>query len=131
VPKNKPAVMMIDNNADHHTLLAEGIGAANPDATLTFYDNGHDALKALSAGPPYPDFIVLDWNLPLLNGANMLRILKLTDKYKDIPVFILSACEETMVQELCRTLGCRDYYVKPREGGYSEIVRKMFDVLNT
>lgn len=71
---------------------------------------GLDALR--TAGP---DIVILDWEMPLLNGAEFLRIVRSPDVFPmpDVPVIMLSAhCERWRIVEAGK-LGVHEYLRKP------------------
>lgn len=59
-----------------------------------------------------PDLIVLDIMMPELNGYDVLRTLKFTDEYKDIPVLLLTAREQELDRRIGEMMGI-DYLQKP------------------
>ncbi|MFZ8803071.1 MAG: response regulator [Candidatus Calescibacterium sp.] len=74
-------------------------------------ENGQDALEKLKAKKF--DLIFLDWNMPIMQGIDVLRELRKMPAYKDTPVIMLTAEAEkekvlTAIQE-----GVTNYIVKP------------------
>lgn len=59
-----------------------------------------------------PDLIVLDIMMPELNGYDVLRTLKFTDEFKDIPVLLLTAREQELDRRIGEMMGI-DYLQKP------------------
>lgn len=59
-----------------------------------------------------PDLIVLDIMMPELNGYDVLRTLKFTDEYKEIPVLLLTAREQELDKRIGEMMGI-DYLQKP------------------
>ncbi|MFX1286533.1 MAG: PleD family two-component system response regulator [Promethearchaeota archaeon] len=72
-----------------------------------------DAIKILESGNPLPDIILLDIKMPGKDGFTFCQELKNNNKYKDIPVIILSAL--TFPDDIRRGYesGARDYILKP------------------
>jgi two-component system chemotaxis response regulator CheY len=71
---------------------------------------GLEAIRALS-----PDIVILDWEMPLLNGAEMVRIVRSPGVFPvaDVPIIMLSAHgERWRVVEAVR-LGVNEFMVKP------------------
>jgi DNA-binding response OmpR family regulator len=73
-----------------------------------------------------PDLIVLDIMMPELNGYDVLRALKFTDDFKEIPVLLLTAREQELDKRIGDMMGI-DYLQKPvhRESFLGKI-NKMF-----
>lgn len=59
-----------------------------------------------------PDLIVLDIMMPELNGYDVLRTLKFTDEYKEIPVLLLTSREQELDKRIGEMMGI-DYLQKP------------------
>ena len=74
---------------------------------------GHMLGKDGESGMHMPDLILLDLNLPIMDGFGFLVERKKYRRLKDIPVFILSASSADVDIEKARNLGVRGYFVKP------------------
>lgn len=59
--------------------------------TLSFAGNGADALAVLNAEKQLPDLILLDMEMPVMNGPEFRKSLKEVDKFKHIPIMYLTA----------------------------------------
>ncbi|HSG06398.1 MAG TPA: response regulator [Nitrospiria bacterium] len=71
--------------------------------------NGVEALKVLKEGPV--DLVILDVNMPLLNGIEVLRTIRGDAALKEIPVVICT--RESDSREVWEKLGATDYLSKP------------------
>lgn len=60
-----------------------------------------------------PDLILLDIQLPGMDGLSLMRCLKAEPATADIPIVVLSANATVRDIELARRLGCADYITKP------------------
>jgi DNA-binding response OmpR family regulator len=73
-----------------------------------------------------PDLIVLDIMMPELNGYDVLRTLKFTDEYKEIPVLLLTAREQELDKRIGEMMGI-EYLQKPvNREAFLEKIKKMF-----
>ena len=73
--------------------------------------SGKLAIQAIQNKPP--DLILLDINMPDMNGYEVCEILKANDKLKEIPVIFISARTETMDKVKAFSVGGVDYVEKP------------------
>jgi sigma-B regulation protein RsbU (phosphoserine phosphatase) len=73
--------------------------------------NGHMALMATRAAPP--DLILLDINMPGMNGYEVCEHLRADEDTRDIPIIFISALDETQDKVKAFTVGGRDYVTKP------------------
>ena len=81
---------------------------------LTAY-NGKEALTMLQAAGQdlLPDVILLDLNMPKMNGIEFLKILRNDSKLKDIKVFIMTTSAEPVDRLTTEQLGVSGYIIKP------------------
>ena len=73
--------------------------------------DGQQALQKVRDNPP--DLIILDLMLPKIDGYKVSRILKFDEKYKDIPIIMLTAKAQEKDKELGLQVGASAYIVKP------------------
>ncbi len=74
-------------------------------------ENGQDGLQKLKAGKY--DFVVSDWNMPVMTGIEMLRAIRADQQLKAIPVLMVTA--EAQQRNLVEAVqaGVSNYIVKP------------------
>lgn len=75
--------------------------------------NGIEGLKMLEETTP--DIILLDNLMPQMNGLEFLRVIKKEDKFKEIPVFVITSSKESDIVGKMLELGVEDYILKPVE----------------
>jgi two-component system alkaline phosphatase synthesis response regulator PhoP len=75
--------------------------------------NGEDALN--QARKENPDLILLDLMLPKLDGYKVCRLLKFDDRYKHIPILMLTAKTQERDKILGIETGANEYITKPFE----------------
>ena len=105
----KKKVLIVDDEVDLVETLKFKLEASGFD-TLTAYDG----LEALSkAKNDHPDLILLDIMLPKLNGYQICRELKSDDKYKHIPIVMLTAKAQESDKFWGLETGADEYVTKP------------------
>ena len=111
-------ILLVEDNETDVLIAQQALEGARVVNRLEWVDNGEDALKFLSRQPPYedvmrPDIILLDWNLPRINGQEVLERIKTHDDLKRIPVVVLttSKSEETVLRAY--NLHANSYVSKP------------------
>jgi CheY-like chemotaxis protein len=77
--------------------------------------NGKEALHLLEKpqSPIEPDVILLDLNMPKMNGIEFLKILRNNEKLKHIKVFIMTTSAENVDRIITEELGISGYIIKP------------------
>jgi CheY-like chemotaxis protein len=95
----------------------------------TIYEakNGEEALQFLEDKDNIPDIILLDLNMPKINGIEFLKILKANDDLKHIPTVILTTSNNQKDLLECYKTGMSGYVLKPLK--YEDYVNKIETVL--
>jgi len=79
---------------------------------ITAY-NGIEALAILRELACLPDVILLDLNMPKMNGIEFLRVLRANEKLKSIRVFIMTTSSESSDRQLAEELDISGFFIKP------------------
>ena len=80
------------------------------EATFLKAGNGKEALEILSCNTD-TDTILLDLEMPVMNGFELLAVLKVDDRYRDIPVIVVTSDSNEVLRSL--SLGANDFLTKP------------------
>ncbi|MEO6406289.1 MAG: response regulator [Ferruginibacter sp.] len=73
-----------------------------------------DLLKSYDENPAsLPDIILIDINMPRINGLELLQLIRTTEKWKHLKCFILTTSEEKIDKEAAKNLGVSGYIIKP------------------
>jgi putative two-component system response regulator len=102
-------VMVVDDIPDNLNLLKEMLNSKN--YRVVTFPNGQMALNA--AARNRPDIILLDINMPEMNGFEVCERLKADELLKDIPVLFISALNEISDKLKAFSAGGVDYITKP------------------
>ena len=110
-PLSIPAgpLLVVDDNSMNRIMLSRYITKLGYQATLV--ENGRQALEKLQ-GEPF-DLVLLDVEMPEMDGYQVLEQLKADPRLRDIPVIMISAVEELESVVTCIELGAQDYLPKP------------------
>jgi len=87
--------------------------------------NGEDALN--QARKENPDLIILDIMLPKLDGYKVCRLLKFDERYRHIPILMLTAKTQEKDKLLGKETGADEYITKPFE--INELLEKVKNYL--
>ena len=120
---NRPILLVEDDEVDIMTVkrsLRE-IKITNP---LNVVNNGEEALKYLGEKyPMLPSIILLDIIMPRMNGIEFLKYAKADERFKRIPVIILTTSKEEQDRYASFNLSVAGYMVKPVD--YKQFVELM------
>ena len=113
-------IIMIEDDGGHARLIEKNVRAAGITNLIVAFTDGASALRHLlgpdgtgrnSAGLSL--LILLDLNLPDMDGAEILRQLKDNLHLKRTPVVILTTTDDEREVQRCYDLGCNVYITKP------------------
>lgn len=110
-------ILYVDDDADDWDLLREALLKVAPEVNLTFAENGLQALEILNeikTGRKLPCLIVLDLNMPFLDGRQTFECLKADPVLDVIPLAVLSSGENPADKALFSRAGV-PYFTKPVE----------------
>ena len=94
--------------------------------------NGEEALDILQVKKTIPDIILLDLNMPKINGIEFLQILKIDSILKYIPAIILTTSNNHRDVLECYKIGIAGYVIKPlKYDDYVERIRKTLEYWST
>jgi two-component system response regulator len=114
-------ILLVEDNPDDVTLTLEGFREARIANPVHVVSSGEEALDFLFAtgshqkrkGHPMPRVILLDLNLPRIDGLEVLRRIKEDARSKHIPVVVLTVSRNSRDVIASRRLGAATYIVKP------------------
>jgi CheY-like chemotaxis protein len=104
-------ILWAEDGLDDQYLIKHALSQLPLAPKVEFVEDGEAALAALDTA--HPDLVVLDLNMPILDGVSTLRRLKAADDTKAIPVVVFSTGREESAVQTCKRLGVVDYIQKP------------------
>ena len=112
---NSKLVLIGEDDVDDQDLLKEVFSSIDGSFTLVFALNGAEVLAYLDKNKTgeLPCLIILDYNMPGLNGAEILKELNNSSEYNSIPKIIWSTSKSDTYRDICLEMGANDYLVKP------------------
>jgi CheY-like chemotaxis protein len=126
--ENQLKVLLIEDNLIEIMKMKRTVSYLKLNHTLNFANNGEEALDILEDKTNYPDLILLDLNMPKLDGKEFLLILKNNTHLKHIPIVILTTSGNQKDIHECYILGIAGYILKPLK--YDDYVTKIKNVLS-
>jgi adenylate cyclase len=108
----KGHLLVVDDNRVNRLLVGRTLEQFGH--RVAFAENGRLALKTLRDGPA--DLVLLDIEMPEMNGYQTLEALRADPKLRDIPVVMMSSVDEVDSVARCIEMGAEDYLFKPVNG---------------
>lgn len=112
---NRPILLIEDDDVDVMTIkrALKEIAVPNP---VVRRENGEQALAYLAdPASERPCIILLDLNMPIMNGIEFLQQAKQDERIRSIPVIVLTTSEEQQDKVSSFSLGVAGYMAKPVE----------------
>lgn len=115
-------ILLIEDNPGDVVLTREALGSSRVLNNITVARDGAEALAVLRregtlASAPRPDLILLDWNLPRMNGRDFLRALRADPSLGRPPVVVLTTSEADRDVAEAYALGASAFVTKPVDLG--------------
>jgi CheY-like chemotaxis protein len=110
-------ILLGEDDIDDQEFLEEAICTIDNSYKLECVSNGKNLINYLEGLKDefLPILIVLDYNLPILSGAEILQELSSMERYKKIPKLVWSTSNSPVCKTNCLDFGASDYIVKPKD----------------
>jgi CheY-like chemotaxis protein len=125
---NSAFVFLAEDDVDDQELLIEALTGYNNKLHIKTVLNGKKAINELEAmkDEELPCLVILDYNLPEVNGGEILKFLSGIERYRFIPKVVWSTSNSSLYRQQCLDLGARAYFVKPSDvTGIEKLAREM------
>ena len=111
----KKLILFGEDDMDDKEFLVEVFSSIDGSYYLEFVNNGQKFISTLEKmeDDKLPCLIVLDFNMPEMNGAEILEELKRNKRYDSIPKIIWSTSGSDTYKSICLALGAKAYVIKP------------------
>ena len=121
-------VLLIEDNMIEIMKMNRTVSLLELKHNITEAKTAEEALVILETKKNLPDLILLDLNMPKINGIEFLSILKNNDDLKHIPTVILTTSDNQKDLEECYRIGVSGYILKPLK--HEDYVNKIETVLS-
>ncbi|KFF05562.1 response regulator [Flavobacterium reichenbachii] len=111
----KKVILLADDDRDDTEMFCEALEDVNENVICHCAFNGSETLKILGELDKNPELIFLDVNMPVMNGWDCLKMLKSDERYREIPVIMISTSSYKNDMEIASNLGSICYFVKPND----------------
>ena len=131
----RPVILLADDDREYQTLVQFALDELPVSTTLFWVNDGAELLDFLrgrgkycgTAFAPRPDRILLDLNMPRMDGREALRELKIDSALSGIPIMVMSTSDLEEDRSLAHALGADAFVTKP--ASFSGLVQVMKDLL--
>jgi CheY-like chemotaxis protein len=113
-------ILLAEDDPGHARLIEKNLRRANLTNKIVCATNGQEAIDYLFCEGEYANkkrssqmLVLLDLNMPVLDGYQVLARMKADERTKRIPVIILTTTDDPREVSRCYELGCNVYITKP------------------
>jgi two-component system, response regulator len=112
--RDSQPILIVEDSADDFEAAKRAFGKANLRNPIKHAASGEEALVYLRSGSlAKPGIILLDLNMPGLDGRKTLEIIKRSPELKKIPVVVLTTSDDERDISACYEMGANTYIQKP------------------
>jgi CheY-like chemotaxis protein len=113
---NLKKILLVDDDKEDQIIINDAFIEVGGKDLVHYEGNGEKALKYLErcfVEGSLPHLVILDLNMPRLNGTQTLRAIKSDHRFRNLRVMIYSTSLNPIEKEECMLLGAEDYVIKP------------------
>jgi CheY-like chemotaxis protein len=114
IPNAYINVLIVEDDLDDQKIITRAFAEVAPHYNITYLNDGKMLVDLLQSFPGWelPSLIVLDYNMPLLNGLETLKILELDQWGNKIQKIIYSSPSQNYIKILCYSANAKTYVTK-------------------
>ena len=109
----KNFILLAEDDEDDQELIHMAFSKVTSELEFKIANNGREALDILQEQPFLPCLIILDVNMPMMNGLQTLKALRSEPKFAKVPIVILTTSDREDIRRKSYTDGAADYFIKP------------------
>jgi DNA-binding NtrC family response regulator len=121
-------IFLIDDDPDDKEIFIAAINEIDPSVKCHTASNGREALEKLMANEVNADLVLLDLNMPLMNGKEFLAEIGIRGLLSNVPVVVFTTSSDPLTLLEVKKLGAAEFYTKP--GNYEKLLLTLRQVLN-
>jgi len=106
-------VLLVEDDEDNRDLVVFVVARSRLDIELEIAENGQEALDKAFAKPP--NLILMDMQMPVMDGWHAVPILKADGRTKEIPIIAFTAQAKPEDRARTKEIGCAEHYSKPMD----------------
>jgi CheY-like chemotaxis protein len=113
-------ILLVDDSPNDVTLIKAGLRDSHFANEIIVAEDGEEALdflykrgKFANSKGDKPAFILLDIKLPLMNGIEVLKVIRADANFNDVPIIMLTSSRDAHDLQDCYNNGANSFVVKP------------------
>ncbi|MCG6117731.1 MAG: response regulator [Aquimonas sp.] len=110
-------ILIAEDDPDDRRLLADAFQQSGIGCSIEFANDGEDLLRCLDSSPELPRLVLLDLNMPRMDGREALQRMRSDPRFARLPVVVMSTSAAEDDESRSHRAGCSAYFVKPVDFG--------------
>jgi len=125
-------ILLIEDDQDDVDLFQYALRTNAVACELCVIMQGDKIAPYLAESPERPDIIVMDLNLPLVHGREVLKQIKATDRFRHVPVLVLTTSSAKEDRDFCYEMGANEFITKPTTlAGFNTLMSAIVNLTGT
>ena len=106
-------ILLVEDDEDNRDLVSFVLQRSHLDVELLIAENGEQAVQMATANPPH--LILMDMQMPVMDGWEAVPLIKADERTKDIPIIAFTAQARAEDKARTKAIGCVEHYTKPMD----------------
>jgi CheY-like chemotaxis protein len=127
---HRNSILWADDDADDLQMVREILLQSENDFDIIEVNNGKDAIRYLDQAKQktaLPCLIILDINMPVMDGKETLSIIKANEAYREIPVVVFTTSDSEMDKLFCRRMKTEMITKPPSFSSLQETITRLLN----
>lgn len=120
-------ILLVDDDATDRELFLDAINLSGKSYSVSEAAHGEEAIRFLNTSERLPDLVILDLNMPVMDGRATLKEIKQHEIFKSIPVCIMSTSSAHFDVLTAYESGANLFLVKPHD--FKELIEMLTSLL--
>ncbi|MBB5235951.1 response regulator [Deinococcus budaensis] len=113
-------LLIVEDNPYDLELARAALDLSDVCCEVSVVQDGQEALDLLRGGDPLPDLVLLDLNMPRVNGHQVLAAVKGDPALREVPVVVFTTSDEQADRAAATMAGADGYVLKPE--GFNDLI---------
>jgi CheY-like chemotaxis protein len=131
-------ILLVEDDPGHSYLIERNLRRSGITDEIVTFDNGQKVIDYLFSekcceywpNTPHSCVVLLDLNMPVLDGFQVLKALKSDDRTSHIPIIVLTTSDHPQEKDLCEKLGCQGFITKPVDyDSFTQAISKIVELV--
>lgn len=120
-------ILLAEDDEDNRDLVMFMLQRSGLDLELLQAENGREAVEL--AEQHVPDLILMDMQMPVMDGFEAVKLIKATPAVQHIPIIAFTAQARAEDKVLTKSIGCVEHYTKPMDPDeFTRLIRKYTNI---